>query len=285
MRLFKTILLAFMCIVLTVNVSSAKEKKGILLVSFGTSVKKAQRSFDNIEKEVRKSFPNTKIYWAFTSKFIRYKLLKRGKKVMSPSEALAMMGEKGYTHVAVQSLHMIPGLEYDNLLKTVDAFNNMPKGTKVVLCGKPLMYKHSDMILFSKKILDINTEALNKYDAIVYMGHGTHHSSNIYYSGLQYYFSNNSNKLFIATVEGFPVLDDVVYRLEKIKAKKVLLIPLMTVAGDHAINDMAGNAKDSWKSILESKGYKVDCLLKGLAEYDELVEIWIKHLKKVYSEL
>lgn len=285
MRRFKIILLTFICVILSVSTISAKNKKGILLVSFGTSVQKAQRSFDNIEKEVRKSFPNTPIYWAFTSKFIRHKLLKRGVKVMSPSEALAMMGEIGYTHVAVQSLHMIPGLEYDNLLKTVKAFNKMPKGTQVVLCGKPLMYNHSDINLFSKDILKINKEAMKKYDAIVYMGHGTHHSSNIYYSGLQYYFSNLSKKLFIATVEGFPVLDNVVSRLKNIKAKKVLLIPLMTVAGDHALNDMAGDEEDSWKSILESKGYEVDCLLKGLAEYDEVVDIWIQHLKKVYSIL
>ena len=274
-------------IILTFNTVQAqkKQKTGILLVTFGTSIPKAQKAFDNIDVLVNKSFKNTEIRWAYTSKFIRKKLKRQGVDVDSPAEALAKMGEDGYTHVAVQSLHMIPGLEYDNLVKTVNAFNKMPKGISIALTGTPLMYKHDDMELFAKIMLSNITKERQNIDAVVFMGHGTHHMSNVYYPALQYYASQIDKDVYIGTVEGAPMLSDIIPTLKAKKYKRILLVPLMSVAGDHAINDMSSDEEGSWKFQLKNEGFEVDCLLKGMAEYDNIVNIWIHHLQETLDKL
>jgi sirohydrochlorin cobaltochelatase len=265
--------------------AQGRKKKGILLVTFGTSIAKAQLAFDNIDTQVSKAFPDNDIHWAYTSKFIRKKLKKQGKIIDSPAQALANMAEEGYTHVAVQSLHMMPGEEYDNLVKTVMAFNDMPKGIKVALTGVPLMYKHKDMQTFASIMLENISKERKGVDAVVFMGHGTHHHANIYYPGLQYYISKIDKDVFLGIVELIPLLEDILPSLKANKYKKILLVPLMSVAGDHAVNDMSGDEEDSWKSQLEKEGFKVESLLKGMAEYNNIVEIWIKHLRDVYKKL
>ncbi len=260
-------------------------KKGILLVTFGSSYPEAQHAFANIEKQVKAEFPEVEIRWAYTSKIIRKILSKRGEQINSPAEALAKMGEEGFTHVAVQSLHVIPGEEYENLALTVKAFNSMPKSVQVAKLGMPLLFLDAD----NQKLVNfLDAEFKNKIDqngALLFMGHGTHHHSNIYYPGFQYYLSQKSDKFFLGTVEGYPGLEQVISQLKARGIKKVLLTPFMTVAGDHAQNDMAGSEDDSWKSVLEKEGFTVETILKGLAEYDEVVDIWVEHLKEVYKKL
>lgn len=258
-------------------------KKVILLVAFGTSVPEANVAYQNIDDEFRKAFPNQEIRWAYTSKMIRTKLKKSGIHFDSPAEALAKLGEQGFTHVYVQSLHIIPGDEYHWLLTTASRFNNMPKGLKVTVASSPLLVTHNDMLLASKAIIENLPAERKASEAVVFMGHGSHHGSNIYYSGLQYYLWQHDKYIYVGTVEGAPELEDVIGHLEKNKIKKVWLMPLMAVAGDHAKNDMAGSEEDSWKSVLENKGYQVHVVLKGMAEYDNVVDIWIKHLLEKYD--
>jgi sirohydrochlorin cobaltochelatase len=108
-------------------------KKGILLVAFGTSIPEAQEAFANIEEEVKEAFPDVPVRWAYTSKIIREKLAKQGQHLDSVAVALAKMKDENFTHVAVQSLHTIPGEEYHDLVKTVHAFRGMPGGIRKVL--------------------------------------------------------------------------------------------------------------------------------------------------------
>ncbi len=285
---FNLLLLIFLTINLNLMAAphSPKESKtGILLISFGTSYSNAQKALDNIEDEVKKSFPNTEVRWAFTSNFIRKKLKKQGKYIDSPAEALAKMANDGFSKIAVQSLHIIPGEEYENLAKTVEAFNQMPKNAEAVLIGHPLLYYHDDIAKVVDSIEAILPKEIKKGDALLFMGHGTHHMSNIYYPGVQYYLWQKSPLFFLATVEGYPELGDVLPKLKENKVKTVWLMPFMSLAGDHAQNDMAGNEPDSWKSILEAEGYEVKTIMSGLGEYDSIVAIWIEHLKKIIDEL
>lgn len=271
---------------LSVNAHKKNEpKKGILLVTFGTSYPEARKAFDNIEEEVKAAFPKVEVRWAYTSKIIRKILKKRGEQIDSPAEALAKMGEDGFTHVAVQSLHIIPGEEYENLKLTVNAFNKMPKGIKVAKLGKPLLFVHNDnekLATFLSNKFEIKTD---KKSAVLFMGHGTHHQANIYYPGFQSYLNLNSDRFYLGTVEGFPMLEQIIPRLKAHDIKKVVLTPFMSVAGDHAKNDMAGVEDDSWKSVLEKEGFETEVVLKGLAEYDEVVAIWVEHLKTIFEEL
>ena len=262
-----------------------QQKTGILLVSFGTSYSDAQQALDNIEEEVRKTFPGTEVRWAFTSNIIRKKLKKQGQAIDSPAEALAHYTADGYTCIAVQSLHVIPGEEYENLQKTVVAFNQMPKNAEAVLIGKPLLYQHAGINSVVDVISKILPQDLKKGEAVLMMGHGTHHPSNIYYPGVQYYLSQKNPSYFLATVEGYPGLTEVLPQLKEQKIKTIWLMPFMSVAGDHVQNDMAGDEPESWKSQLEARGYEVNVMMKGLAEYDEIVAIWINHLKEIMHEL
>jgi len=285
-QLLKSVVL-LLAIFLTTNIASANTpiKKGILLVSFGSSYPETRVSFDNIEKDVKKAFPNVEIRWAYTSKIIRTKLRTRGENINSPAMALAQMAEDGFTHIAVQSLHIIPGLEYNNLKNTVKEFNLIPKSLKRITIGTPLLYKHKDNEKVAKAIKNIFASKLSQKDAFVFMGHGTEHISNIYYPGFEYYLKKESPKFVLGTVEGYPTLQNTINELKKMKAKTVYLTPLMSVAGDHARNDMAGNESKSWKTILEKNHFKVKSILVGLGEYDNIVDIWIEHLKIAFNEL
>ncbi len=261
------------------------EKTGILLVSFGTSYANAQSALDHIDVQIKEEFPGIEVRWAFTSNKIRNILKKRGRTIDSPAEALAKMGADGFAKIAVQSLHVIPGEEFENLVKTVSAFNHIPKNTQKIVLGKPLLYQHGDIVETCKALHTILPEERKSTDAVVLMGHGTSHQSNIYYPGLQYYLWQQSPLVFLGTVEGYPSLDEVILELKKQNTKTVWLQPFMSVAGDHAQNDMVGNEPDSWKSQLETAGFTVKPVLKGLAEFDAINAIWIKHLKATMNEL
>jgi sirohydrochlorin cobaltochelatase len=255
----------------------APKKVGILLVTFGSSEESAQVSFENIDQKVKAKYPNIPVRWAYTSTIIRDKLAKQGKMLDSPEVALAKMQDEKFTHVALQSLHTIGGEEYHDLRRTVGAFKMMGGFQKIVL-GYPLLANQEDMERTSDAIMTTIPKERKKSEAVVLMGHGTHHPSNAFYAALMFQMQLKDPNIFIGTVEGFPDIDLIKDLLLKKKIKKAYLIPFMSVAGDHAKNDMAGDEDDSWKSILTKAGIKCVPILKGSAEFDAFVDIWVDHL-------
>jgi len=255
-------------------------KKGILLVAFGSSMPEAQVSFTNIEANVKGSFADVPVYWAYTSSIIRKKLTGQGKNLDSVEMALARMMDQGFTHVAVQSLHTIRGEEFDDLEKTVSAFAHMPGGFKQIIIGNPMLTSQTDMDKVCKAVLTNIPKDRNKNDAVVLMGHGSPHPSNAFYAAMMFHLQRKDPNIFVGTVEGSPNIDDIAAMLKEKKINKAWLVPFMSVAGDHARNDMAGDEDDSWKSILTKE--KIVCVpvLKGTAEYDNMVAIWVDHLKE-----
>ena len=255
-----------------------KEKKvGILLVAFGSSEESAQVSFENIDRKVKQRYPGIPVRWAYTSSIIRAKLAKQGKMLDSPEVALAKMQDEDFTHVAVQSLHTIGGEEYHDLRRSVGAFTVMRAFERVIL-GYPLLATQKDMERTVDAILGIIPKERKKKDAVVLMGHGTHHPSNAFYAALMFQIQRRDPNIFIGNVEGYPEIDEILAMLKEKKIKKAYLMPFMSVAGDHAKNDMAGDEPDSWKSILTKAGIKCQVVLKGVAEYDSFVDIWVDHL-------
>ncbi len=255
-------------------------KKGILLVAFGSSVPEAQVSFDNIDKRVKKEFPDTPVFWAYTSSIIRNKLARQGKILDSEAMALAKMTDQGFTHVAVQSLHTIRGEEFDDLTRTLAAFEGLPGGIEKISTGAPLLSSQKDMEDVTQAILTNIPAGRKKGETVVLMGHGTPHPSNVFYTALMYLLQKKDPLVLIGTVEGSPTIDDLIPILKEKKSKKIWLMPFMSVAGDHARNDLAGDEPDSWKSILEKQGFKCEAILKGTAEYDNMLDIWMDHLKE-----
>lgn len=264
-----------------------EQKNAILLVAFGTTVPKALKAFDQIEKQVRGSFPNEEIRWAFTSALVRAKMRKQGKNLDPPAVALAKLLEDGYTHIAVASFHTLPGVEFDDLNQDVRALRQLPEARgRKVLVSWPLLSSRKNMESVTKAILKGVPKDRKPEDAVVLMGHGSeHHPGDAVYAAMNFYSRKSDPNLFIATVEGNPKLDDVIPDLKKNGTKKVYLVPFMAVAGDHAINDMCGDEADSWKSVLQKQGFQVECVLKGTAENPEIVSIWLDNLKEVHAHL
>jgi sirohydrochlorin cobaltochelatase len=259
------------------------EKKAILLVAFGTSEPDAQKSFDQIDAQTKKAFAGMDIRWAFTSKIIRAKLAKQGKMLDSPEVALAKMMGDGYTHVAVLSLHTIPGEEFHELVRNVHLFGQMADGFETILVARPLLSSHEDMETVAKTLLK-NIPGRKAEEAVLFMGHGTeHHPADAIYLAMNQVFQELDPLAFVGTVEGKPTIEDILSKLKKLKSKKVWLMPMMSVAGDHAKNDMAGDEADSWKSILIKNGYTCEPVLKGTAEFSEIVDVWLDHLRTVVS--
>lgn len=258
-------------------------KKGILLVAFGTTVPEAQISYDNIERSVKKTFPGIPVRWGYTSRTIIRKMGERGKQLATPAEALSTMMRENFTHVAVQSFHVMPGAEFHGLVKNVHRFEGMSKGLKKVMVGYPLMTTSEDVQKVAEAFLQIIPPERRKTDAVVFMGHGTYHPANVYYAALNYHVQKLDPNVFVGTVEGWPEIDDIMADLKKNRIKKAYLMPFMTVAGDHARNDMAGPEGNSWKSILEKEGIKCVPVFKGAAEYPEFVDIWVDHLRTAFE--
>ena len=260
-------------------------KKGILLVAFGSTVPEAQVSFENIDRSVKKAFPGVEVEWAYTSRIIITKMAKEGKHLVTPVEALARMMREKFTHVAVQALHVIPGEEFHGLVENVRRFEGMSKGIEKVSVGYPLLATSEDLQRVAEAMLKVVPPEREKKDAVVFMGHGTHHPADVYYAALNYHLHKLDPNIFVGTVEGWPAIDDVIKDLKQGGLKKVYLMPLMSVAGDHARNDMVGPEENSWKSILEKQGISSEPVLKGLAEYQEFVDIWLDHLKTAFGHL
>jgi sirohydrochlorin cobaltochelatase len=265
-----------------------KAEKGpaILLVTFGTSVESARKAFVNLENRVKAAFPKTEVRWAYTSKIIRNKLEKEGAHIDSPEMALSRLMDEGYSKVAVQSLHMIPGAEFHEINVNARLFAQMSGGIGKVMVSRPLLVSDETM---EKALKEVVTQVVPKErranEAVVLMGHGTHHPSDAIYSALMYKAQKMDANLYVGTVEGAPSFDEIKELLVKRDIKKAYLIPFMTVAGDHAMNDMAGDDPDSWKSQLAKAGIEAVPVMQGLAEFDTIADMWVDQLKVAMAHL
>ncbi len=283
--------LCVLLMLVAVNVFAAHgekspKKQAILLAAFGTTVPEARRALDGVAARVKDAFPDTEIRWGYTSSIVRKKLAKEGVMFDSPETALSKLMDEGFTHVAVLSLHTIPGEEFHNLFANARLFGQMTGGFEKVLVAWPLLSSREDMQRAAKAMIQHIPAARKKDEAVLLMGHGSaKHPSDAVYSAMNQALQELDSNVYLATVEGYPALDDILPKLEQKKIKKVYLMPFMAVAGDHALNDMAGDDPESWKSVLGKKGLACEAILKGAAEYREIVDIWIDHLKIVLAHM
>lgn len=253
-------------------------KKGILVVSFGTSHEDTRiKTIDAIEEEIAKAFPQYKLYSAYTSKMIIKKLKQSGTHILNVTEALEQMYKDGITELYVQPTHLINGTENDLMLKDIQEKEHLFEKVKV---GAPLLNETEDYKFLVEAVME--QEDVAPDSMIAFMGHGSSHHSNSAYPALAYVFKELGYKnVTLGTVEGYPAFKEMKKELDDSGKKKVTLIPLMIVAGDHAKNDMAGDDEDSWKTKLERDGYEVYCKLQGLGELPKIHELLIKHIEAV----
>lgn len=253
-------------------------KKAIVVVSFGTSHEDTRKkTIEAIERGIAETFKDYQVFRAFTSKII-IKKLRENENLIVPTvkEAMEKLVEEGYTDVVIQPTHIINGIENENMLEDLSFYAKRFSSFRI---GKPLLSDIEDYKQLVNCIVEENH--VGEEEAILLMGHGTSHHANAVYPAVDYTFrAEGYSNIYMATVEGYPAIEDAMGLMEKYNYKKVILIPFMIVAGDHAKNDMAGDEEDSWKSILEKSGYEVDCKLQGLGELEVVQEMFIRHIKE-----
>lgn len=277
-------LLAALCLA---GCGKGKEgKTAILVVSFGTSYNESRDlTIGAIEESIAKEFPDYGVRRAFTSQIIIDKLNERdGLEIDNVEEALDRAVEDGITDLVVQPTHLMDGYEYTDL---ADALKGYEDKFNQVILGEPLLSCDADFDAVVRAITAKTASYDDGETAVCFMGHGTEADSNSVYTKMQETLGGAGfENYYIGTVEAEPTLEDVVAALkEKGTYQKVVLEPLMVVAGDHANNDMAGEEEDSWKSILEKEGYEVECLLEGLGQIPEIQELYVEHTKAAVDSL
>ncbi|SCX78552.1 Cobalamin biosynthesis protein CbiK, Co2+ chelatase [Butyrivibrio hungatei] len=273
--------------------------KEILVVSFGTSFNESRvEDISGVEKALAAAYPDYAVRRAFTAQIIINHVLARDNEAIdNVDQALERAVNNGVKELIVQPTHLMHGAEYDELMDALKKYES--KFTKVAVAepllgevGKDASVINKDKETVAKAVV---AEAVKtaKFDSIeaadkdgtafVLMGHGTSHTANVTYSQMQTQMDKLGYKnVFIGTVEGEPEETELSKVIEKVKAagyKKVVLRPLMVVAGDHANNDMAGDDADSWKSGFEASGAfeKIDCQISGLGRIADVQKLYVEH--------
>ena len=273
-----------------VSTSAAKEDTAakdaeILVVSFGTSYNDSRDiTIGAIENAIQEAYPDYQVKRAFTSQIIIDKLKERdGIEIDNVTEALDRAVNDGVKTLVVQPTHLMNGYEYTDLLDELDTYKD--KFDKIAI-GDPLLTSDEDF----KAVVQAITSETSSYDdgqtAICFMGHGTEADSNSVYTKLQETLTSEGyENYYIGTVEATPSVDDVLAAVKEKNYTKVVLEPLMVVAGDHANNDMAGDEDDSWKTVFQNAGYQVECVLKGLGQFESIQNIYVDHVKAAIDSL
>lgn len=279
----------------------------LLVVSFGTSFNDSRvADISGVEKKLQEAYPDWSVRRAFTAQIIINHVQARDdEKIDNMEQALERAVSNGVKNLVVQPTHLMHGAEYDEL---VDAVNNYKDKFETVTVAEPLLGEvGSDATAVNddkKNVAEaITAEAVKTagYDsldaakedgtAFVFMGHGTSHSAKVSYSQMAAQMSElGYENVFIGTVEGEPeetACENVINNVKEAGYKKVVLRPLMVVAGDHANNDMAGDDEDSWKSQFEASGAfdKIDTQIAGLGEIDAIQQIYVDHTKAAIESL
>lgn len=260
-------------------------EKAILVVSFGTSYDDSrEKTIGAVENAIQEAFPDYQVRRAFTSQTIIDILAERdGIHIDNVTEALERAAADGIDTLVVQPTHLMSGYEYTDLAEEVAKYKE--KFPHLAL-AKPLLSSDADFDAVAEAIAEDTAAYAEEGTAICFMGHGTEADSNGVYETLQEVLRNKDYaNYFIGTVEASPSLEDVLAGVETGGYARVVLQPLMLVAGDHANQDMAGDGEDSWKSRFMQAGYETECVIRGLGEIPAVQEIYIAHTQAAVDSL
>ena len=279
----------------------------LLVVSFGTSFNDSRvADIKGIEDALQEAYPDWSVRRAFTAQIIINHVQARdGEKIDNMEQAMERAVANGVKNLVVQPTHLMHGAEYDEMMEMVDSYRDKFESVAV---AEPLLGEvgsdatviNSDKEAVAKAVTAAAVKAAG-YDsldaaaadktAFVFMGHGTSHTAKVSYSQMQTTMGSlGYDNVFIGTVEGEPEETACENVIEAVKAAgytKVVLRPLMVVAGDHANNDMAGSDDDSWLSQFEASGdfEQVDCQIAGLGEISDIQQLYIAHTKAAIDSL
>ena len=279
----------------------------LLVVSFGTSFNDSRaEDVKGIEDALAEAYPDWSVRRAFTAQIIINHVEARDDEVIdNMQQALDRAVENGVKNLVVQPTHLMHGAEYDEMVEAIDAYKDKFESVAIAEpmlgeVGDDATVINDDKAAVAQAITD---EAVKEagYDsmeaaaedgtAFVFMGHGTSHTANVTYDQMQTQMEKlEFTNAFIGTVEGEPedtACDEVINKVKDAGFKKVILRPLMVVAGDHANNDMAGDDDDSWKSMFEASGDfdEIDCQIEGLGRIDAVEQLYVAHTQAAIDSI
>ena len=279
----------------------------LLVVSFGTSFNDSRaEDIKGIEDALAEAFPDWSVRRAFTAQIIINHVQARDdEKIDNMQQALDRAVANGVKNLVVQPTHLMHGAEYDEMVEAIDGYKDKFESVAIAEpmlgeVGDDATVINDDKAAVAQAITD---EAVKEagYDsmeaaaedgtAFVFMGHGTSHTANVTYDQMQTQMDNlGFTNAFIGTVEGEPedtACEEVINKVKDAGFKKVILRPLMVVAGDHANNDMAGDDDDSWKSMFEASGDfdEIDCQIEGLGRIDAVEQLYVAHTQAAIDSI
>ncbi len=279
----------------------------LLVVSFGTSFNDSRaQDIKGIEDALQEAYPDWSVRRAFTAQIIINHVQARDDEhIDNMQQALDRAVANGVKNLVVQPTHLMHGAEYDEMTAAIEEYKDKFESVAIAEpmlgeVGEDATVINEDKEAVAKAITDeaVKTAGYDSMEAaaedgtaFVFMGHGTSHTANVTYDQMQTQMENlGFTNAFIGTVEGEPedtACDAVIAKVKDAGFKKVVLRPLMVVAGDHANNDMAGDDDDSWKSMFEASGEfdSVDCQIEGLGRVDAVEQLYVEHTKAAIDSL
>jgi sirohydrochlorin cobaltochelatase len=269
-----------------------KPSKAILLAAFGSRLPGAEASLDEMRARAVAAYPDCRVETALTSGTVRRHKGLLSRQSRSPQDILKGLLAEGVTHLAVQSLHVIPGDEFRNLERLVDGLKGAGGFQRIEL-GRPLLGNREDVRRVARTILTVLPQERGPGEAVLLMGHGTRGRANAVYADLADELRSLDPLVLIGALEAEPGLAAKVDELRVLGANKVHLMPLLFASGVHVLRDMAGDMPDnmmgecgsSWQAGLTSAGFFCACHVKGAGEHAALAEIWLDHLREAVDRL
>lgn len=247
------------------------DKAALLMVHFGTTHADTRAlTIDAITEKARQEFPTLEVREAYTSRIVMRRLAAQGMRKQNPVQALAGLVADGYTHVIIQSTNVIDGIEMESLRADVAQMAPLFKEIRI---GTPLLYAPDDYQQLISALLAHRADGV----MTILVGHGTYTPTTAQYAMLDYMLRASGHDDFtVGTVEGYPSFDNAIDRVkEHTQVRRVKLVPLMLVAGDHAKNDIAVDMRQQ----LEAQGYAVDVVLEGLGQCEAVQDIFMEHAR------
>ena len=257
---------------------SAHGRQAIVVAHYGSSDDETRsRTIDLITADIRAAFPDTEVREAYISPVVRRSLAKRGIETASPTDALLKLRAEGYDTVYVQSTTIIDGAEMAEVRRSVES---VAPFFGYIALGRSLCYSPDDC----RQVTGImKQEACGKDEAVVYVGHGNMLPSTATYSQLDVMASTGSNgRRMVSTIEGYPTAEVTATALERLGKgiKRVKLVPLLLVCGNHTRHDIAGE----FAEVIRTAGYETEVVMRGLAENPEIRAIYVERVRQLMEE-
>lgn len=263
----------------------AGKRYAAVLAAFGTTSGREGNFAERMKEELQRRHPETDVFDAYTSRLVAADRRKKGRAANALPQVLAELSGLGYTHVAVQSLHVAPGMEYEMLCDITRRFSGIPKGIERARAGLPLIHDDASADRLAAELAADPPPERQPDEAVVFVGHGAKTlSGTLAYPALQACLWRRDPALFVGTIEGSLDAESTVEALQKRGARKAWLVPLLVYCGTHVRQDIFGAGK-SWRTVFEAGGISCVPVEKSLLARPAVAAMWLENALACLEDL